>query len=165
MNQTEELRQAITDLFLTGTDGDHDEDELLELIEDVDFDAVRQALVCESRRIYEFEVTSAADESMNYRSYDLFGMNALLLERRVVRRNPNVYDYSYELYLLEDHSFAVPSCYRLNIGCGVYFSEYRTVKAYDWRESPLDVDFVTVSDRLLQIGAKLGEHGFPLVEG
>ena len=24
MNQTEELRQAITDLFLTGTDNDHD---------------------------------------------------------------------------------------------------------------------------------------------
>ena len=30
MNQTEELKQAITDLFLTGTDDDHDEDELLE---------------------------------------------------------------------------------------------------------------------------------------
>ena len=165
MNQTEELRQAITDLFLTGTDGDHDEDELLELIEDVDFDAIRQALVCEGRRIYEFEVTSAADESMNYRSYDLFGMNALLLERRVVRRNPNVYDYSYELYLLEDRSFAVTSCYRLNIGCGVYYSAYRTVKAYDWRESPLDVDFVGVSDRLIEIGARIGGHGFPLVEG
>ena len=54
MNQTEELKQAITDLFLTGTDNDHDEDELLDLLEEVDFDAVRQALVTESRRIFEF---------------------------------------------------------------------------------------------------------------
>ena len=120
MNQTEELRQAITDLFLTGTDNDHDEDELLDLLEEVDFDAVRQALVTESRRIFEFEVASQADDTMNYRSCDLFGMNALLLERCVGRRNPNVYDYSYELFLLEDFTFAVTSCYRLNIGCGVY---------------------------------------------
>ena len=76
-----------------------------------------------------------------------------------------MYDYSYELFLLEDFTFAVTSCYRLNIGCGVYFSAYRTVKAYDWRESPLDVDFVGVSDRLIEIGARIGEHGFPLVEG
>ena len=67
MNQTEELRQAITDLFLTGTDNDHDEDELLDLLEEVDFDAVRQALVTESRRIFEFEVASQADDAMNYR--------------------------------------------------------------------------------------------------
>ena len=165
MNQTEELRQAITDLFLTGTDDDHDEDELLDLLEEVDFDAVRQALVTESRRIFEFEVASQADDAMNYRSCDLFGMNALLLERCVVRRNPNVYDYSYELFLLEDFTFAVTSCYQLNIGCGVYYSAYRTVKAYDWRESPLDVDFVGVSDRLIEIGARISEHGFPLVEG
>ena len=66
MNQTEELRQAITDLFLTGTDDDHDEDELLDLLEEVDFDAVRQALVTESRRIFEFEVASQADDAMNY---------------------------------------------------------------------------------------------------
>ena len=43
MNQTEELKQAITDLFLTGTDEDHDEDELLDLLEEVDFDAVRHS--------------------------------------------------------------------------------------------------------------------------
>ncbi|MBE6725382.1 MAG: hypothetical protein E7576_09370 [Ruminococcaceae bacterium] len=94
MNQTDELRQAITDLFLTGTDNDHDEDELLDLLEEVDFDAVRQALVTESRRIFEFEVASQADDAMNYRSCDLFGMNALLLERCVVRRNPNVYEFT-----------------------------------------------------------------------
>ena len=165
MNQTEELKQAITDLFLTGTDNDHDEEELLDLLEEVDFDAVRQALVTESRRIFEFEVASQADDAMNYRSCDLFGMRALVLERLLVYQKPNVFSYSYELLLLEDCIFAVTSCYRLNIGCGVYYSAYRTVKAYDWRDSPLDVDFVGVSDRLIEIGARIGEHGFPLVEG
>ena len=86
MNQTEELRQAITDLFLTGTDEDHDEDELLDLLEEVDFDAVRQAIDSEGRRFYEFEVMSEVCESMNYRSLDLFGMRALVLERLFVFR-------------------------------------------------------------------------------
>ena len=165
MNQTEELKRAITALFLEGADEKHDEDELLELIEDVDYDAVRQAFDSEGRRFYEFEVMSEVCESMNYRSLDLFGMRALVLERLLVYQKPNVFSYSYELLLLEDCTFAVTSCYRLNIGCGVYFSEYRTIKSCDWRDSPLDVDFVGVSDRLIEIGARIGEHGFPLVEG
>ena len=86
MNQTEELKRAITALFLEGTDEEHNEDEMLELIEDVDYDAVRQAFDSEGRRFYEFEVMSDVCESMNYRSLDLFGMRALVLERLLVFR-------------------------------------------------------------------------------
>ena len=164
MNLNEELRQAITALFLSGADEEHDGDEMLELLEDVDFDAVRQALLCEGRHIYEFEVSSEADESMNYRSYDLFGMQALCLQRDFTHRKPNVFSYSYELLLLEDCTFAVTSCYRLNIGCGVYISEYRTIKAYDWRDSPMEVDFVGISDYLTAISASIAAHGYPIIE-
>ena len=95
MNLNEELRQAITALFLSGADEEHDSDELLELLEDVDFDAIRQALLCEGRHIYEFEVGSEADESMNYRSFDLFGTRALCLQREVTHKKRNVFSYSF----------------------------------------------------------------------
>ena len=164
-----DLTESIECLFLSGADGEHDEDEMLDLLDGIDWKALYQALLLQGRRVYEFIAGGEASSRMNYRSRDLFGQRAVCLDEDIqfpqnTAEDNQVNTYSYELWLLEDFSLVVTSCYRMKIGGGTYRSEYRTIKSYDWQDTEMDINFCCVADALENLCNLVKNHGYPLIE-
>ena len=116
-----ELAEVMEDFFMSAADDEHDEDEMLDLLDGIDWKALYQALLLQGRRVYEFIAGGEASSRMNYRSRDLFGQRAVCLDEDIqfpqnTAEDNQVNTYSYELWLLEDFSLVVTSCYRMKIG-------------------------------------------------
>jgi len=164
-----ELAEVMEDFFMSAADDEHDEDEMLELLDDIDWNALYQALLLQGRRVYEFIAGGEANTRMNYRSRDLFGQRAVCLDEDIqfpqnTAEDNQVNTYSYELWLLEDFSLVVTSCYRMKIGGGTYRSEYRTIKSYEWQNTEMDINFCCVADALENMCNMVKAHGYPLIE-
>ena len=169
MNPSEVLRELMEGSFLSGATSEHDEDEMMELLDGINWNSLRQALLLEAMPVYEFTASGTANGRMNYLSRNLFGIRAVCLDEDIkfplsADEDNQVNSYSLELWLLEDCSLAVTSCYRMRIGSSTYRSEYRTVKAYDWQETDMDVDFCCVADTLEHMCEMIEAHGFPVIE-
>ena len=169
MEKIDMLIDTVEELFLTGVTMEHDEEELLELLDDVDWYNLLQALILSAKPVYEFEAAGDGYPSLEYKSKNLFGQNAVCLDEEIISPKegetaPQVHVYSRELWILEDFTFAVTSCFRVQIGKTTCRAEYRTIKSYDWRESGMDVDFCCVADALVNLANDVKKHGYPLIE-
>ena len=164
-----ELTEVVEAFFLSAANDEHDEDDMLDLLEGIDWRDLYQALLLEGHTVYEYIAGGDANSRMNYRSRDLFGQKAVCLDEDIRfpltnEEDNKVNTYSYELWLLEDFSIAVTSCYRMKIGGGTYRSEYRTVKSYDWQDTDMDIDFCCVADTLENMCSRIKAHGYPMIE-
>ena len=164
-----DLSEVMTCFFMTGADDEHDENEMVELLDGINWNGLYQALLIQGRRVYEYIAGGDANSHMSYRSRDLFGQKAVCLDEDIrfpltVEEDNQINTYSYELWLLEDFSLVVTSCYRMKIGGSTYRSEYRTIKSYDWQETEMDIDFCCVADTLENMGRMVEAHGYPLIE-
>ena len=169
MNPNEVLRECMERFFLSGATSEHDEDEMMELLDGINWNALRQALLLEAKPVYEFSASGTANGRMNYLSRNLFGIRAVCLDEDIVypltvKEDNQINSYSYELWLLEDCSIAVTSCYRMKIGGTTYRSEYRTIKSFDPMETEMDVDFCCVADTMEGMCDVIDAHGFPVIE-
>jgi len=169
MNLDKVLAKSAEYFFLSGADDEHDEEEMLELLDGINWNALRQAILLEGRPVYEYVAGGTANGRMNYRSHDLFGRKAVRLDEDVIFPDGQdgdnlVNSYSLELWLLEDFSFVVTSCYRMKIGKNTYRSEYRTVKSFDWKKTDMEVDFCCVADAMENLCTRIEAHGYPMIE-
>lgn len=120
-----DLTESIECLFLSGADGEHDEDDMLDLLEGIDWKALYQVLLLQGRRVYEFIAGGEASSRMNYRSRDLFGQRAVCLDEDIqfpqnTAEDNQVNTYSYELWLLEDCHLLLPhEDRRRNLSLGI----------------------------------------------
>ena len=169
MEKIDMLIDAMECLFLTGVTKEHDEEDLLELLDDVNWYDLLQAVILYARPVYEFEAEGDGYPDLKYMSKDLFGQKAICLDEEVIspregETTPQVHKYSRELWMLEDFTFAVTSRFCVQIGKTTCRAEYRTLKSEDWREAGMDVNFCCVADGLVNLANEVAKHGYPLIE-
>ena len=70
MEKIDMLIDTVEELFLTGVTMEHDEEELLELLDDVDWYNLLQALILSAKPVYEFEAAGDGYPSLEYKSTD-----------------------------------------------------------------------------------------------
>lgn len=100
---------------------------------------VVMALRDKAETVYQFKVDSSFEMGFKYRSPELFNQRSIRIYKEIESStldNETIANYSTELWLLEDMSFAVVHCVSVSHDDGVtYDSEYRTtVKKLEKRE-------------------------------
>ena len=166
MNKVDELENTLTELFRSGADEDHDETEMEELLEGMDYPTLLQGLHVSRMPVYEFRADSKLENSFEYRGQELFSGTAMLLYTDIGDACLDVALHSrfYELWLLEDMTLAVVSVFRNDIGNGTYVTEYRSYKGEDWEEAGMCIDFLDLADDLDSLCASVYEREVPYYE-
>ena len=166
MNRVKNLEVALKELFCSGADAEHDAEEMMELLEGMDYHALLQAFHSTRETVYAFRVDCKHEKGFNYRGPELFPTRAVLLytEDLAFCYDAALSDRAYELWLLPDASFRVVSRIRIEINCGESVAEYRTIKGVNWMDAGMSSDFLELADDLEAICAAVAEHELPLYE-
>ena len=67
MSYFDELKNSISDLFWSAVGDSHNEDEIKEMLDGIDFHALAQATIHRGEIVYEYKVNCALPLAMNYR--------------------------------------------------------------------------------------------------
>lgn len=143
MNKKTELEYAICSLFSYGKAR---RPETQELMKNLDYEALLQALRYNAETVYEFAAGGGVRSACNYCGPEMFDRPAALLCSVPLSEAEDVVHLSrsLELWLLEDFSFALLSCTEIKCAGGRFSSAYRVFRSDDLneiaRELPLDVD-------------------------
>ena len=166
MNRANILKNSLAALFRSGADEDHTADEMLELLEGIDFHALMQAVYSMRETVFEYRVDSDMEKGFSYRGPELFPSKAVLLYTDVGYGCYDValHEHGYELWLLPDATFVVVSRVRTVIGNDASVMEYRTVRGLNWRDAGMTIDFLELADDLEDLCAAVTEHDLPLYE-
>ena len=166
MNRTNILKNSLEALFRSGADQEHTADEMVELLEGIDFHALLQAIHSMRETVYEYSVTSHVEKGFEYRGPELFPGKAVLLytDDSYGYYSAIVHEHAYELWLLPDATFVVVSRIRSVIGNDASVMEYRTIKGVNWMDAGMSIDFLELADDLEAICAAVTEHDLPLYE-
>ena len=150
MNMAKKLELALNELFISGADGEHDEREMVELLEDLDFHALLQGLCNETTVVFQYHAYGDSTQDFEYYGPVLLPAGSVRIyeddkdstnENALCRR-------TLELWLLPDLTFAVTSCFRVITGHGAYRTAYRTYKGRNWKAAGMDVDFLELANDL-----------------
>ena len=155
------LREALEKLVVSGADEEHDDAEMLSLLENVDFENLARIFRFVENPIYEYW---AGGFGM-YFGRRLTDYNAIRIYEDLRQEDfdeENSFRRSLELWLLSDMSLLVTSCYRAD--CDPLFSEYRCAKSVDWKEAGMDLDFVELADFLEYLSEYADENNLPYYE-
>ena len=166
MNRANILKNSLAALFRSGADEDHTADEMLELLEGIDFHALMQAVYSMRETVFEYRVDSDMEKGFAYRGPELFPGKAVLLYTDVGYGCYDValHEHGYELWLLPDATFVVVSRVRTVIGNDASVMEYRTIRGLNWRDAGMTIDFLELADDLEDLCAAVTEHDLPLYE-
>ena len=166
MNRANILKNSLAALFRSGADEDHTADEMLELLEGIDFHALMQAVYSMRETVFEYRVDSDMEKGFAYRGPELFPSKAVLLYTDVGYGCYDValHEHGYELWLLPDATFVVVSRVRTTIGNDASVMEYRTIRGLNWRDAGMTIDFLELADDLEDLCAAVTEHDLPLYE-
>ncbi len=106
-------------------------EELLEVIENIDFEALQQKLTADMETVLVYSVDCDKSYATSYRSEPLFETRAAkivtIFERGCFSEITD--EYETELWITEDYQFAVVKVFRIDIK-GQYKTEFRTIKGY-----------------------------------
>ena len=148
---TLKLMDKIEGMFASGADELNSEEELLALLEGLNWRALRNYILNQAKTLYEF----TTDGPLRY-----FGAKLLCEHERAtllyVSSEPAqtimgvTYQRQMELWVSEDMEVFVTSCFRtvINGGNTPICSEYRAWQGNDWLETELDIDFRTLAQTL-----------------
>lgn len=167
MTDTIKLMETLKVLFASGADENHSEEEMLALLEPVNFCGLIHPITHEADSVYDYIVNGGTleDGPIRYRGNRLFGPDAFRLYVDQVPEtsyNGVVCQRSLELWLLTNMQLAVCSC--MHIKGKTLVTEYRQIKSCDWRETEIQIDFLELADTLVQI-SKLPQSGtYPFYE-
>ena len=166
MNQVKNLELALKELFCTGADPEHDAEEMMGLLEGMDYYALLQAFHSMRQTVYAFQVDCKQEKGFNYRGPELFPTRAVLLYTEDLRFcfDAALSDHAYELWLLPDATFRVVSRIRIEISGGESVAEYRTVKGADWKDAGMYIDFLDLADDFDVLMGAVDEHELPIYE-
>ena len=166
MNRTEYLKRNLRALFRSGADGEHDAQEMQELLEDLDFASLHQALLGLREPVYAYRVDSGGEQGFSYRGPELLPCPAIRLytDEGDAYIDVAYHAHAYELWLLPDAGFVVLSRVRTAIGDAESVMEYRCVKGMNWKEAGMYIDFLELADALEDLVAAFLSHELPRYE-
>ena len=148
---TLKLMDEIEALFVSGADDLNSEEELLALLDGLDWDTLRNYILRKAETLYEYTM----DGPLRY-----FGAKltcecekAMLLyhsSQPAQTRMGVTCQRQMELWVSEDMEVFVTSCFRtvINGGKTSICSEYRAWQGNDWLETVLDIDFHVLAQLL-----------------
>ena len=146
MNLKQRLREALEELFVSGADQEHSEEEMLSLLEDVDFEYLRRFFHKFAEPVLEYQ----SGVGCQYDSDELTDTKGICLFNGPISVNVKgkvCFLYGLELWLLADMSLLVTSCFRV-LAEHVH-TEYRKIQGLDWQDTDMKVDFVDLSNNLV----------------
>lgn len=166
MNRVKNLEIALKELFCSGADTEHDAEEMMELLEGMDYHTLLQAFHSTRQTVYAFRVDCKLEKGFNYRGPELFPTRAILLytEDLSFCFDAALSDHAYELWLLPDATFRVVFRVRIEIGGGDSVAEYRTIKGTDWKDAGMHIDFLDLADDFDALVGAVAEHELPIYE-
>ena len=165
MNNIVNLKDTITKIFLSAINYGYTEEEIEEMLEDIDFHALAQALYHNFETVYEYTVSNRLALAMNYRGLELFPRAAFLYEDAGDCMASFVCcARSLELWMLEDASVAVVSLYHTNVGNGEFITNYRVFKGDDPDECGMCIDMEDFAEVLQKMCQPYYEHQMPEYE-
>ena len=166
MNKAIELENALTGLFRKGTEVGHSETEIDELLEDIDYDTLLQAVWNNAETVYAYRADGEHEFSLDYRGTELFTQKATRLYEDVGEGFAGVVvaARSLELWLLEDMTFAIVANFYVEVGNSEYITEYRFFKGSDWTESDIELDLEDLAAELAAMCEPYYDHTQPIYE-
>ena len=150
MNRTIELKNALSALFRSGADREHDENELMDLLEDIDFRALLQGISDDTSPVYQYHAYGERRTDFEYYGPALLPSGSV----SIYEDDTDCIDgevsctRTLELWLLPDLSFAVTSCFAVLLYDGSYETRYRTYQGRDWKKAGMTIDFLDLADNL-----------------
>ncbi len=166
MNRANILKNSLAALFRSGADKDHTADEMLELLEGIDFQKLVQAIYFLRETVYEYSIFSNVEKGFDYRGPELLPCKAVLLYTDTGYGCFDVaqHERAYELWLLPDATFVVISRVHTAIGSDASVMVYRTIRGMNWRKVGMNIDFLRLADDLESLCCMVAEHELPLYE-
>ena len=168
IRRVEAFRDALYELFRSGEDPEDVKAGLGAdaLLDGMDFFSLLQALLHKAEKVYEYRTDSSRPTKFDYRGRELFDTTATKLYEDKAEMVFDAADYTlcYELWYLPDNSFAVTTCFRVNIAENAYITEYRVHKGTDWSETGIFINFPELAARLEAMCGPVMEHVFPLYD-
>lgn len=166
MKRVKNLEKALKELFCSGATEEHDAEEMMALLEGMDYHALLQALYSMRETVHEYRVDSKLEKSFNYRAPSLFPTKAVLLyeDPCTCCYDVALFEHAYELWLLPDTTFVVVSRVRTEIDGGTSVAEYRTIKGTNWRDTEMDIDFLDFADSLETLCSAVRKRELPMYE-
>lgn len=130
MNKKTELEYAICSLFSYGK---AKRPETQELMKNLDYEALLQALKYNAETVYEYTAEGGIRSACNYCGPEVFHRPASLLCSVPVSEAEDVVHLSrsLELWLLEDFTFGLVSCTEIECAGGSFSSAYRVLRSDD----------------------------------
>lgn len=162
------LRFAITSFFNDAVNSDayeYDQEQVDELLEEIDFDALAQVLRDKLHTVYSYTTQGAQAKSFNYRSSKLFDQQAVMLYDDFDRASAEsvLAERHYELWLLEDMSIVAVSRVGVDFADGEYVTVYRELVGDPW-ESAIDIDLTEMTGDFMDMCADVYECETPVYE-
>ena len=161
------LKKRVIDLFRSEDEAEWRQDRNVSFLQDVDYYALLRGLRDTAEPVYEYRTIDHCQRSHPYFGDKLFQSPAVLLYAapEECACNIAVYSRNLELWVFpDDLTFAITSCYRVNIGGGAVVTEYRTYKGDDWADTDLHIDFVALGNTLTEISKQAAARIIPVYE-
>lgn len=144
MNKIEKLTQTVKEFFeKKGIHYGYCEETIDQMLRSINFYALFQTICQQADTIHTYVCDGEMPVTLKYRS-------AELLSRKAVRVYCNddyhiddgvlAMTHFLELWLLDDMTMAVTSCFRTVFGEEEYFTEYREYKGTDWPDTEICMD-------------------------
>ena len=165
---TLKLMDEIEALFVSGADDLNSEEELLALLEWLDWDALRNYILSEAKTLYEYTMKGPLCYfGAKLRGLSECGKAALLYcsSQPAQTRMGVTCQRFLELWISEDMNLFVTSCFR-STTCSETptISEYRAFHEDDWLNTELVIDFRALAQDLKAFCAACGKTNAPFFE-
>ncbi len=130
MYTVDSLERAIRKLFRGGMANGYRERRVMELLEDIDYPTLLQAVRHRARTVYAYTTQGQHTKLFSYRGADLFDQRAALLyEAFDLNAGGKVAaNRTYELWLLEDMTIAAVVRVSITYDSGAYKTVYRGIR-------------------------------------
>ena len=140
MFQKTELETLIREMFSDAEERGYTEEEAEGLLDEVDYDALTQAIHHDAEIVYAFRTDTKCEIGRDYRGKALFDQRATLLYEDVheVLYDAAIVGRSTELWLLENMTVAVASCVTIMVGNEDVVAQYRVFKSWDWEDCGIE---------------------------
>lgn len=140
MFQKTELEALIREMFNDADERGYTEEKAEELLDEVDFNALTQAICHDAEIVYAFRADTKCEIGRDYRGQALFDQRATLLYEDVheVLYDVAIIGRSTEMWLLENMTVAVVSCVTVMVGNEDVIAQYRAFKSWDWEDCGIE---------------------------
>lgn len=159
MTKIEKLRNLVYDFFEQQADL-HGEniDRLIDVLSEIDFSYMYQHLARDMEPIYRYQTENADSLIARYRSSKLLPKSGYLVYQEEEHGSElvDIMDSRlfWELWLLEDMTFAVTTCYQTTYDEADHKTEYREYMGNEWPSEHIPIDLEYLLDAMVLFPAE-----------